>query len=153
MFCLDGKKHFIIQDDKKIIEKILFDIERMTSTGNKTALVNIRFNLNACKNLSKKELDALSGAATNFFHSIQVFGNKVILHEFVNIWMAEDRVQDLDSVTCSIFQIYFYENIFNPDESHLIQNKKRVNKRTIGTLLNEPFVPDDQDKNKATIKQ
>ena len=153
MFCLDGKKHFIIQDDKKIIEKILFDIERMTSTGNKTALVNIRFNLNACKNLSKKELDALSGAATNFFHSIQVFGNKVILHEFVNIWMAEDRVQDLDSVTCSIFQIYFYENIFNPDESHIIQNKKRVNKRTIGTLLNEPFVPDDQDKNKTTIKQ
>ena len=136
MFCLDGKKHFIIQDDKKIIEKILFDIERMTSTGNKTALVNIRFNLNACKNLSKKELDALSGAATNFFHSIQAFGNKVILHEFVNIWMAEDRVQDLDSVTCSIFQIYFYENIFNPDESHIIQNKKRVNKRTIGTLLN-----------------
>ena len=153
MFCLDGKKHFIIQDDKKIIEKILFDIERMISTGNKTALVNIRFNLNACKNLSKKELDALSGAATNFFHSIQVFGNKVILHEFVNIWMAEDRVQDLDSVTCSIFQIYFYENIFNPDESHIIQNKKRVNKRTIGTLLNEPFVPDDQDKNKTTIKQ
>ena len=153
MFCLDGKKHFIIQDDKKIIEKILFDIERMTSTGNKTALVNIRFNLNACKNLSKKELDALSGAATNFFHSIQAFGNKVILHEFVNIWMAEDRVQDLDSVTCSIFQIYFYENIFNPDESHIIQNKKRVNKRTIGTLLNEPFVPDDQDKNKTTIKQ
>ena len=153
MFCLDGKKHFIIQDDKKIIEKILFDIERMTSTGNKTALVNIRLNLNACKNLSKKELDALSGAATNFFHSIQAFGNKVILHEFVNIWMAEDRVQDLDSVTCSIFQIYFYENIFNPDESHIIQNKKRVNKRTIGTLLNEPFVPDDQDKNKTTIKQ
>ena len=153
MFCLDGKKHFIIQDDKKIIEKILFDIERMTSTGNKTALVNIRFNLNACKNLSKKELDALSGAATNFFYSIQAFGNKVILHEFVNIWMAEDRVQDLDSVTCSIFQIYFYENIFNPDESHIIQNKKRVNKRTIGTLLNEPFVPDDQDKNKTTIKQ
>ena len=92
----------------------------MTSTGNKTALVNIRFNLNACKNLSKKELDALSGAATNFFYSIQAFGNKVILHEFVNIWMAEDRVQDLDSVTCSIFQIYFYENIFNPDESHII---------------------------------
>ena len=153
MFCLDGKKHFIIQDDKKIIEKILFDIERMTSTGNKTALVNIRFNLNACKNLSEKELDALSGAATNFFHSIQVFGNKVILHEFVNIWMAEDRVQDLDSVTCSIFQIYFYENFFNPDESHIMQNKKRVNKRTIETLLNEPFVPDDQDKNKTTIKQ
>ena len=70
--------------------------------------MNIRFNLNACKKLSKKELDVLSDTATNFFHFIQAFGNKLILHDFINIWMAEDRVQDLDSVTCSIFQIYFY---------------------------------------------
>ena len=67
--------------------------------------------------------------------------------------MAEDRVQDLDSVTCSIFQIYFYNNLFNPDESYKMQDKKRLNKKTIETLLNELFVPDDQDKNKATIKQ
>ena len=67
--------------------------------------------------------------------------------------MAEDRVQDLDSVTCSLFQIYFYENFFNSDESHIIKNKKRVNKRTIETLLKERFVPEDQDKNKTAIKQ
>ena len=46
-FGLDGLKHFIIQDDKKVIGKILFGTERMTRTDNKTALVNIRFNLNA----------------------------------------------------------------------------------------------------------
>ena len=115
--------------------------------------MNIRFNLNACKKLSKKELDVLSDTATNFFHFIQAFGNKLILHDFINIWMAEDRVQDLDSVTCSIFQIYFYNNLFNPDESYKMQDKKRLNKKTIETLLNELFVPDDQDKNKATIKQ
>ena len=101
----------------------------MTRTDNKITLVNIKFNLNACKNLSKKELDALSDTANNFFRFIQAFGNKLKLRDFVNIWMVEDRVQDLNSVTCGIFQIYFYNNLFNPDCDSNIQNKKCLNKK------------------------
>ena len=67
--------------------------------------------------------------------------------------MVEDRVQDLNSVTCGIFQAYFYDNFFNPDKNNKIQDKKRLNKRTIATLLNEPFALDNQDTNEATIKQ
>ena len=89
----------------------------MTRTNNKITLVNIRFDLNAYKNLSKKELDALSDTVANFFHFIQVFGSKLKLRDFINIWMVEDRVQDLDSVTCGIFQIYFYNNLFNSDKN------------------------------------
>ena len=100
----------------------------MTRTDNKITLVNIRFNLNACKNFSKKEVDALSDTTSNIFHFTQAFGNKLRLHDFVNIWMVEDRVQDLNSVTCGVFQIYFYDNLFNPDENSKIQNKKRLNK-------------------------
>ena len=67
--------------------------------------------------------------------------------------MVEDRVQDLDSVTCGIFQLYFYDNLFNPDENSKIQNKTRLNKTAIETLLNELFVLDDQETNEETIKQ
>ena len=74
-----------MQDDKKVIEKILFGTEQMTRTDNKITLVSIKFNLNACKNLSKKELDALSDTAKNFFHFIQAFNNKLKLSDFVNI--------------------------------------------------------------------
>ena len=66
--------------------------------------------------------------------------------------MVEDRVQDLNSVTCGIFQVYFYDNFFNPDKNNKIQDKKQLNKRTIATLLNEPFALDNQDTNEATIK-
>ena len=62
-------------------------------------------------------------------------------------------MQDLNSVTCGVFQIYFYDNLFNPDENSKIQNKKRLNKRTIETLLNELFVLNDQKTNEATIRQ
>ena len=66
--------------------------EKMTRTNSKITLFNIRFNLNAYKNLSVEELDALSDTASNFFHFIQVFGNKLKLCNFLNIWMVEDRV-------------------------------------------------------------
>ena len=67
--------------------------------------------------------------------------------------MVEDRAQDLNCVTCSIFQIYFLENLFNPNENRKIQDKKRLNKKTIESLLNELFALDDQDKNQAIIQQ
>ena len=84
---------------------------------------------------------------------IQAFGSKLKLRNFVNIWMVEDRVQDLDSSTCGIFQLYFYNNIFNPDENSKVQDKAKVNKKTIETLLNEIFVLDNQDKNEQTIRE
>ena len=125
----------------------------MTRTDYKITFVNNKFNLNPCNNLSKKEVDALSDTTSNFFHFIQTFGNKLKLRDFVNIWIVEDRVQDLNSVTCGIFQIYFYENLFNPDKNSKIQNKKRLNKKTIETSLNKLFALDDQETNEATIRQ
>ena len=128
-FGVDGLKSFIIQDDKKVIEKILFETEQLTRTDNKITLVNIKFNLKACKNLSKRELDNLSDTARDFFHFVQSFRSKLKLRDFVNIWMVVDTVQDFNSVTCGIFQIYFYDNLFNPDQNSIIQDKKRLNRK------------------------
>ena len=107
----------------------------MKRTDDKITLVNIEFNLNTCKNLLKKERDALSYTTTNFFHFFQAFGINLKLRDFVNIWMVEDRVQDLDSVTWGIFQICFYDNLFNPDQNSKIQDKKLLNKKTTNCLL------------------
>ena len=101
----------------------------------------------------------MSDTASNFFYFIQAFGNKLKLRDFESIWMAEDRVQDLNSATCAIFQIYFYDNLFSSDENSKIQNQKQLNKKIknkknkIKTLLNELFVLDDQETNEATIRQ
>ena len=70
----------------------------------------------------------MSDKASNFFHFIEAFGNKLKLRYFVNIWMVEDRVQDLNSVTCDVFQIYFYENLFNPDENSKYKIKSDLTK-------------------------
>ena len=45
----------------------------------------------------------------------------------------EDRLQDLDSSTCVIFQLYFYDNLFNPNENSKIQGNIKLNKKTVET--------------------
>ena len=144
-FGLDGLKQFIIQDDRNIIENVLFGTEK--------TLFNIRFNLNNYKNLSVGELDALSNTAANFFRFVQTFDNKLKLRNYVNIWAVEDRVQNLNSVTCRIFQLYFYNNLFDLDENSKIQDKARINKKTIESLLNKLFVLNNQEKNEDLVRQ
>ena len=67
--------------------------------------------------------------------------------------MVEDRSQDLDSSTCGIFQLHFYNNLFNPNENSKIQNDSKLTKRTVETLLNELFTLDDQYSNEQKIEQ
>ena len=144
-YGIEGLKHFIIQDDKKIVDKILVGIDKMDRSDNKITLCKIKFNLGACKQLSEDEILPLSDTARDFFYFVQAFGNKLKLRSFLNTWMVEDRLQDLDSSTCGIFQIFFYENLFNPLETSKLHGETKLNKKTVETLLNEIFTMDDRE--------
>ena len=49
--------------------------------------------------------------------------------------MAEDRSQDLNSSTCGIFQLYFYNNLFSPNKDSKILDNTKLTKKTVETLL------------------
>ena len=57
----------------------------------------------------------------------------------MNILIVEHPVQELTSSTCGLFQLYFYQKIFNPQEKSKIINHETLNKRTIVAILNEIF--------------
>ena len=81
-FGADGLKSFIIQDDKKVTEKIPLGTEQLTKTDNKITLVNIKFSLNSCKNLSKMSLIieiVRSGTSFILFSLMEISLNFVIL--------------------------------------------------------------------------
>ena len=151
-YGIEGLKHFIIQDDREIVDEILIGTEKTDRTDDKITLCKIKFNLGACKDLTEDEIISLSDTARNFFYLIQAFGKKLKLRIFVNIWMVEDRLQDLDSATCGMFQIYFYQNLFNPDKNRKIQGETKLNKKTVETLLNEIFSLDDKE-NEIKMKE
>ena len=121
-------------------------------------LVNMKFSMDAYKNLNKNGLDSLSDTARNFFHFVQSSGNKLEIRGFVNIWLLEDQIQNLGTVTYGIFQIYINDNLFNPDvnsKRRKQQNtkQKKLTKTTVQTLLKELFVLNNQNKNEGPIEQ
>ena len=103
----------------------------MDRSDKKMTICKIKFKLGACKQLSKDEILSLSDTARNFLYFVQEFENKLKLRSFLNIWMVEDRLQDLDSSTCGIFQIFFYQNLLNPPENSKIQGETKLNKKLL----------------------
>ena len=107
----------------------------MTQTGNKITLVKIKFSMDTCKKLSNKQIENLSDTARDFFYFVQNFGDILKVKDSLNIWMVEDPIQDFETVTCGIFRLYIYENLFNPKANSKISDKK-LTKKTVETLLN-----------------
>ena len=99
----EGLKNFIITDNKKAVQKNLSGIEKMTQTGDKITLVNIKFSMKPCKKLSNKKIGNLSDTARDFFYFVQSFGDFLKVKDFLNIWMVEEPVQLSETVTCGIF--------------------------------------------------
>ena len=60
----------------------------------------------------------------------------------MNILIVEHAVQELTSSTCDLFQLYFYKNIFDPEEKSKIMNHETLNKKTIEVILIEFFTSD-----------
>ena len=98
-----------------------------------------------------KEIDSLSNTARNFFCFILAFGIKVKLRNFVNIWMIEDRLQDLSSSTCSIFRLYFSITCSALTKTVKYQTIQSLQKKTIEKLLNKLFSLNDQDSNEKKL--
>ena len=59
----------------------------------------------------------------------------------------------MDGSTCGNFQLYFYDNLFNPDENSKIQNNTKLTKKAVKILLNELFIIDNQDVNEQKMRQ
>ena len=50
-------------------------------------------------------------------------------------------------------QLYFYDNLFSPNENSKIQDNTKLTKKTFETLLNEHFTLDEQDSNEQKTEQ
>ena len=101
--------------------------------------------MKACKNLSEKEVVNLSDTSHGFFYFVQSSGDFLKVKDYLDIWMVEDPIQMTETVTCCLFQFYFYKNLFNPDQNSKMQNKKRLTKKTIENLLKELLSLDKED--------
>ena len=107
-----GLKEFIIDNDRKLIDRFFYGLEGIHKKDNRVNLTYVQFDLNAFKNENKRQL---TSTAQDFFHTLNKFA-KVHKRQVVNVYMVDDCLQDLESDTCGIFQLYFYTNLFLPQK-------------------------------------
>ena len=141
-FGIEGFKLFIVDNDQDIINELLYNYQKFESkSSQKLKLCTMKFCVETWQKMSQKTKDQLTDTAQNFFHLLEQFAKLKKTH-YMNILILENQIQDLISLNCGQFQLYFYKNLFDPDEKSKILSHGTLNKSTLETIINEIFSTD-----------
>ena len=147
----EGFKLFIVDIGQKIINKLLYNFKKCESkSSQKLKLCTMKFCVETWQKMSQKTKDQLTDTAQNFFHLLEQFAKLKKTH-CMNVLILENSIQDIISPNCGEFQLYFYKNLFDPDEKSKILSHQTLNKSTLETIINEIFST-DVDENEHIIK-
>ena len=150
-FGIEGFKFFIANDNEKIINELLYDFKKCEPKSNqKLKLCAIKFCVESWQKMSHKVKEQLTDTAQNLFHLLEQFA-KLKKTDCMNILTLENDVKNLVSSTYGAFQLYFYKNLFDPDEKSKIISHDNLNKKTLETIINGIFST-DVDENEHVIK-
>ena len=141
-FGVEGFKIFIVNNDQKIINELLYNFKKYESkSSRKLKLCTMKLCVETWQKMSKKTKDQLTDTAQNFFHLLEQFAKLKETH-CMNVLILENSIQDLISPNCGEFQLCFYKDLFDPDETSKILNHQTLNKSTLETIINETFSTD-----------
>ena len=136
-FGFEGFKEFIIDNDRNILNKILFGIEKLKKKDKKVTLITLKFSMTEYEKIRNGH--RLTPTAQDLLHLMNDFGKLHKIKDIVKVHLIDDQLQKIETDTCGMFQLYFYFNFFMPFENSSIISNKKLSKSTIEKLLNEIF--------------
>ena len=148
-FGFEGLKKFIIDNDKKLLNKVLFNLNNFKKSDRKITLISLKFSMREYEKISDKQLKTTT---QDLLHLMYEFGKLHNIQDEITVFSLDDQLQKIETDTCGIFQIYFYYNLFNPFSDSSIIKDKVLTKHTIEKLLNEIFSL-NQEQNEKVIEQ
>ena len=138
-FGIEGFKLFIVDNDQDIINELLYNYQKFESkSSQKLKLCTMKFCVETWQKMSQKTKDQLIDTAQNFFHLLEQIAKLKKIHYNIKI-ILENQIQDLVSPNCGQFKLYFYKNLFDPDEKPKILSHETLNKSFLETIINEIF--------------
>ena len=149
-FGFEGFKKFTVDNDKKVLNKVLFGLHKFEKSDRKITLISLRFSMSQYEKI--KYTKQLKTATQDLLHLMYEFGKLHNIDDEITVFSLDDQLQRIDTDTCGIFQIYFYYNLFNPLNDSKIVKHKLVTKHTIESLLNELFSL-NQEQNEKLVQQ
>ena len=149
-FGFNGFKKFIIDNDEKLLNKILFNIKTFGKNDRKITLISLTFSMEQYQKV--KGLNELRTTTQDLLHLMFEFGKLHGIKDEINVFSVDDQLQITETDTCGIFQLYFYYNLFNPLKTSSIIENSSLGRNTIEKLLNEIFSL-NQDTNERTVSE
>ena len=70
-FLFSGLKEFFIQDDRKIINMLMYNLKKFNKTSNKIILISIKFSMSEFEKTEKKVSNILNTTFIDFFSHIK----------------------------------------------------------------------------------
>ena len=119
-------KNFYCNMIKKILDKILYGIKKFEKKDSKITVITLTFSMEKYETM--KNLNRLSETMQDIFHLINEFGKKHLKEE-VRIHFVDDQLQKTVTNTYGVFQLYFFVDLFNPDENSVIVEDKTLTKK------------------------
>ena len=136
-FGFEGLKKFIIDNDRKILNKVLFNLNKFQKIDGKITLISTKFSMLQYEKI--KDMKQLRTTTQDLLHLIYKYGKLHNVQDEITVFSVDDQLQKIETDTCGIFQIYFYYNLFKPLINSSVIKDNVIRKHTIQKLLNEIF--------------
>ena len=136
-FGFEGFSKFIIDNDIKTLNKILFGIKKFKREDKKITLITLKFSMKEYEKI--KTGHQLRETTQDLLHLMYEYSRLHNINDNVTIHAVDDQLQEIYSDTCGMFQLYFYYNLFVPYENSSIVEDKKLTKKTVEKILNEIF--------------
>ena len=149
-FGFEGFKKFVIDNDRNVLNKILFGIEKFQKKDQKITLISLKFSMKEYEKIKNEH--RLRPTTQDLLHLMYEYGRLHKIDDVITVHSVDDQLQKLETDTCGIFQLYFYFNLFMPFEDSSVLKDAKLSKRTVEKLLNEIFSL-DRDRNEEQIEK
>ena len=157
---------FILRDNKKVIDKVLYNlkikdphVKKKDTCKNinllsqkKIELVELTFSVTAYQKLTEKERDSISSEAHDLFNLLSGYARVKDQSEELYLLILNTQLQKEESSTCGNFNLYFLKHLFDPLKTSAIIECKKLNETTLELLFSEIFSVDTNE-NEEKVKK
>ena len=102
-FGLIGLKEFIVDNDRKLMDRFFYGLEKINKKNKRINLTYVQFDLESYKKINRK---LLTTTAQDFFHTLNEFG-KVHKRKLVDVYMVDDQLENLNQTLVVYFSCIF----------------------------------------------
>ena len=102
-----GFKQFIVDNDKNIIGKMLFSLEKFNKKDAKTNLVSLAFPIESYEKVKERSLENLINTAKHFFHLVSGFLKLKKQKKEMKIILLDDNFNSLHQTCVEYFSYIF----------------------------------------------